>query len=214
MRDRLLKFHVDTKTYESVQASGCDKVHFISKSDDLPIKKMDFIVFTDNKGNEQLRNFWELSGNTIHYTSDMLNGCKDFTLAVVLTNLYECIMQLRHGTYTEKKQIHHEVQLITLCLELLDEHISITQFIEELCYLTAEDENYWFKSSAVILKQYAWCIKPNEQVQKSIEKIRLAVSEINGCLNNKKDWHNIHRLAYSVHNEPAAIYRSICDSMV
>lgn len=78
MRDRLLKFHVDTKTYESVQASGCDKVHFISKSDDLPIKKMDFIVFTDNKGNEQLRNFWELSGNTIHYTSDMLNSCKDF----------------------------------------------------------------------------------------------------------------------------------------
>lgn len=221
MRDTILKLYVDADNYKLVQESPCNIVEFIRLSDIQPIRKMDFIIFADNNGNETLRNMWELTNNHVHYTSLIKTSnhtSDDFPLIVVLTNLYESIMHLRHGAFTEQKfimkhfpidMVRREVRMIELCIDLLDEAINVNQFIEKLNAVTFDDNTYVFESSSLILKSYLWHYERNETIKESIEKLRLAATEMNRCISDKKKWRDIWRLAYEIHNEPAAIYDSL-----
>lgn len=217
MRDRLLKISVDSKHYEVVHTSFCGIVEFMSMSDHETIRQGDFIVFTDGNRNESLRNMWEVADTHVHFTS-VMNISENFSLIVVLTNLYESIMHLRHGAFTEKKffvnnfpieMVEREVCIIQLCTDLLEGTIYVNQFIDELEVLTENDTEYCLEASAAIMKMYPWHCALNEYGREAIGKLRRTTAQIRSCMCNKREWRNIWKLAYSIHNEPSAIYESL-----
>lgn len=216
MREKLLKIFVDADNYRVVHSSSSKVVEFIGLSDNQPIKKVDFIVFVDEDGNEILKNMWEITDHTVYYTCNPLNmkDFWDFPLIVVLTHLYESIMHLRHGAFTEKNyfkkgfsldMVKYEVCMMELCVDLLDEQIEVDQFLKELHRLTIHHEDYCLESSEAIMKSYPWAYRKDECSQKEIETIRFAIGEMKRCIGNKKEWRNIWKLAYGIHNEPMTI---------
>ena len=96
-----------------------------------------------------------------------------------------------------------------MCIDLLEEKISINHFLDGLNTLTKDDVKYNFQSSEIILKSYPWNVRLNEHSREAIEKLRYATAEIKKCIGDKKEWRNIWRIAYRVHNEPDTIYKSI-----
>lgn len=215
----MLKIYVSPEYYETVKECSSRNIPFIRLSDSQPVKQMDFVVFTDFQGNETMRNMLEINGNKVFYT-DCLNTSHtgEFPLTAVLTNLYQSILHIRHGAYTDHKiflnkfpidMVRHELCIIRLCTDLLGEMIDIKQFTAQLETLTLEDENYCFVSTKAIMEQYLWEYKQNELSKKALNQIRQGIAEMEQCLENKKEWRNIWRIAYGIHNAPASIFYSV-----
>lgn len=214
MRDKILKIYVTEENLEIARKYGCKEISFYKKSDNLDIKKYDFVIFSDEQGNEVLRNLWEIKENHIHYTTGWMGNSDNFPCIVIIANLYESIMHLRLETYVEQKffrkslavdMVKRELDIIKLCIQLLEGTIDITSYRKELHFLAAQLENYPFESSAAILKQYPLIYENTPESRNAINKIKTAIEEIQECLNNPKKWEQISRIAYRIHNEPTAI---------
>ena len=223
MRSSLLKVYVDKENFEITKKYGCDVIRFISKSDEMKIMPMDFIIITNEELGEVIRNYYESCDESrIRYTTAW-NGTsaeEDFSLLAVVTNLYASIQHIRHGVPIKKwgikrkfpyEMVRNELTIIKACVRLLGEEISVKEFQEELVQYEQRDSEFYFKSTNVILDTYCWRYKKNESVQKSLECIRRAVETIERNVEEKCELENIWQLAYQIHNEPQGILEVVLE---
>lgn len=218
MRKSILKIHLADEEMEMVSRYGCRKVSYMSLSDTDFIKKCDFVIFCDLKGNEILRNMWSLYPleNQVEYTT-MWQGGSDgnFPLIAVVCQLYHSIMQFRNERFISDslfcyKKINfnmaeNELQIIKYGLELLKGEISVVDYIRKLNIYSERADACYFDTAAVILSEYPWNYSPNRKSAKAIEKICVAWDEMKVCLGNSKRWNDLHKIAYKIHNEPGVI---------
>lgn len=217
MRNEILKIYVNQENFKIAKECGCKEITFYKRSDNLDVKKCDFVIFSDEQGNEVLRNLWEIKEDCIHYTTGWMGHSDNFPLIVIITNLYESIMHLRHETHTEKKlftktfaidMIKKEVAITKLCVQLLEGNIDTASYIKKLYFLTSQLEDYPLESSCAILKEYSLMYKATLKSERAIDKIHTAIDEMEECLANPKNQDNISRIAYRIHNEPTTILES------
>jgi len=218
MRQKILKIYIEKKEMQTVKHFGCRKIPYIKKSDELPVKQCDFIIFTDEES-EFLRNIWELSDREVEYTSllPIKDGGRDFSLLVVTGLLYESIMHLRHRAAVRKtflsktkfplKMVENEIEMIRSTLLLLEGKIDIADYRKKLEGYSQKADSYSFESADIILQEYGWNYTLNEKGFKPIEKIKAAVCEMEACVKDSKQWEKINRIAYSIHNEAGEIIK-------
>ena len=216
MREKILKIYITKEEMKIVKLYGCHKISYMKKSDEMPVKQCDFVIFTDEES-EFLRNIWEVSDKEIEYTSlwPPKGGSQDFSLIVVITLLYESIMHLRHGAAVRKRllskkgfpleKVENELEMIRISLLLLEEKINIADYRKKLKDCSQKIEDYAFESAVIILQEYIWNYTPSEERIKAIEKIKAAVCEIETCLKDSKQWEKISRIAYRIHNDAGKI---------
>ena len=216
MRQKILKIYIEKKEMEIVKSYGCRKIPYMKKSDELPATQCDFIIFTDGE-KEFLRNIWNISDKEIEYTTlwTPKGESQDFSLIVVITLLYESIMHLRHGAAVRKKflskekfpleMVKNELEMIHINLLLLEEKINIADYRKKLKDCSQRIENYPFESAVIILQEYTWQYILDEERTKIIQKIKVAVCEMESCLKDSKRWEEISKIAYGIHNEAGKI---------
>lgn len=217
MRKKILKIYITKEEMKIVKSYGCHKISYMKKSDEMPVKQCDFVIFTDEES-EFLRNIWEISDKELEYTSlcPPNNKSQNFSLTVVVTLLYESIMHLRHGAAVRKRllskikfpleMVENELEMIRISVLLLEEKIGIEDYQKKLESCSQRLEDYSFESAVLILQKYGWNYIPDEKRIKAIEKIKAAACEMEACLRNSKRWEEIHKIAYKIHNEPEELY--------
>lgn len=216
MRQKILKIYIEKKEMETIKSCDSCEISYIKRSDELPVKNGDFVIFTDGES-EFIRQLLKISDNKILYTSLWTpHNSQQYSLVIVMTLLYQCIMNLRYSEIIHKEfyldmqffsleQVENELEMIRISLLLLENKIGITEYIKELEFYSEIADNYWFESAVLILKKYIWNYTLSEKQTKIAERIKAAVFEMQDCLKDSNKWDKISKIAYKIHNEPDGI---------
>ncbi|MDE7307586.1 MAG: hypothetical protein K2N61_02835 [Lachnospiraceae bacterium] len=217
MRQEILKIYVDKKEMETIKSCDYCEISYIKRSDELPVKKGDFVVFTDGES-EFIRQLLKISDKKILYTSlwTPAGGSQQHSLVIVMTLLYQSIINLRYSEIIHKEfyldtqffsleQVENELEMIRISMLLLEKKIGITEYIKELEFYSEIAEDCRCESAALILKQSMWNCTLSKEQTKAVNRIKAAMYEMEACLKNPKEWGKISRIAYRIHNEPDEI---------
>lgn len=213
MRQKILKIYIEKKEMETIKSCDSCEISYVKRSDELPVKNGDFVIFTDGES-EFIRQLLKIYNNKILYASLWTpDNSRQYSLVIVITLLYQCIMNLRYSEIIHKEsyldmqffsleQVENELEMIRISLLLLENKIGIAEYIKELKFYSEIADNYWFESAILILKKYIWDYTLNEKQIEIAERMKSAVFEMKNCLKNSNKWDKISRIAYKIHNEP------------
>lgn len=216
MRESVAVFYVNAKDYETACSYGSTEIpvqYIENYSTDM--EKMDFIIICNND-KFILKNFWQLDGNKLLYTSCFAENGTNIPLQAVSILCYESIMHIRHGAYINRsfflknfplKNIEYNIKIILSCIDLIEGVIQPGFFMEQLVILEQNTEDFYFKSINAVIKKYGWNNKCGAGCKKAAGEIRQGCYNMINLLKNKRECKNVWKAAYSIHNLPILLIK-------
>lgn len=218
MREKVAIFYVEDKEYKTACENGSTEIsveYMTDYNDDL--EKMDFILIGNNN-QYILRNFWQLNENNLTYTSCLIKKGTDISLQAVSTLCYQFIMNIRLDVHKDSyikmwffnkglKSIEYDIKGIIACIDFIEGIMTVNDFMKQLVHLEQKLDVFHFQSINAVIKRFGWKNQCDENQKKVVDTIRQECLKMESLIKNKKEWGNIWRAAYRIHNLPDLFIR-------
>ena len=99
------------------------------------------------------------------------------------------------------------IKIILSCIDLIEGVIQPGFFMEQLVILEQNTEDFYFKSINAVIKKYGWNNKCGAGFKKAAGEIRQGCYNMINLLKNKREWKNIWKAAYNIHNLPILLIK-------